>query len=147
MTHVSGGPGSIGRTILCGGSVGFGAIGRRGAGRGWRRGFPRFGFGLGFVPGFGLGFVPGFDVGFDGWGRHLRAEAFEAVEVFDGMTIEALGLGLEAEEHIGTGGLPNETEEAEGEPIGTMLPEGDVDALGEVGLLENEWDGACHGSW
>jgi hypothetical protein len=76
--------------------------------------------------------------------RQLRAEGSETVEVFDGVTMEALGPGLEAEEHIGTGGLPNENVEAEGEPVGPMLPEGDLYARGEVGLMEDERDGACH---
>jgi hypothetical protein len=51
----------------------------------------------------------GFDVGFV-WrfvflGRELVAKLAEAVEVFDGAAVEALGLGLEAKEGGGDIGL------------------------------------------
>src|ERR1017187_786937 len=78
--------------------------------------------------GFGLGLVLGFVCRFDGLAGHLGAEGFEPIEIFDSATVEALGRGLEAQEHIGTGGLRDENVEAEGEPVGTMLPEGDLDA-------------------
>jgi hypothetical protein len=68
------------------------------------------------------------------------------MEIFDGAAMEALGLGLKSKECGGDIGLPGEAIEAEGEPVGAVLFEGDVDAVGEFGSIEDEWvGGAGHG--
>ena len=81
----------------------------------------------------------GFDRVFVFFGRELAAKLQEAVEIFDGAAMEALGLGLKAEECGGDVGLAGEAIEAEGEPVGAVLFEGDVDAFGEFGAIEDEW--------
>ena len=53
------------------------------------------------------------------------------MEIFDGAAMEALGLGLKSKKRGGDFGLPGEAIEAEGEPVGAVLFEGDVDAVGE----------------
>src|ERR1022692_3591301 len=68
------------------------------------------------------------------------------MEIFDGAAMEALGLSLKSKECGGDIGLPGEAIETEGEPVGTVLFEGDVDAVGELGAIEDEWvGGAGHG--
>jgi hypothetical protein len=80
------------------------------------------------------------------FGREQVAELHEAMEIFDGAAIEALGLGLEAQERGADVGLPIEYVEAERKPIGAVLGERDLDALGELGLIEDEGvGGAGHG--
>jgi hypothetical protein len=107
---------------------------------GLHRGLRRAGFG------FGNGFVIGFVVRFDGFRGGLGAEGFEALEILDGAAIKTLRLGLEAEEHVGGLELLHEAIEAEGEPIGAVLSEGDLDAGGEFGPFEDEGlGGAFHG--
>ena len=78
-------------------------------------------------------------------GRELAAKLQEAVEVFDGVAMEALGLGLKSKECGGDVGLAGEAIEAEGEPVGAVLFEGDVDAVGELGSIEDEWLGGRRG--
>ena len=78
--------------------------------------------------------------------RELVAELAEAVEVLDGAAVEALGLGLEAEEGGGDIGLAVEDIEAVGEPESAVLREGCLDALADLGSLEDvrlRW--AAHG--
>jgi len=83
----------------------------------------------------------GFDVGFDRLfiflGRELAAKLQQAVEIFDCMAIEALGLGLETEECGGDIGLPGVAIEAEGEPVGAVLIGGDFDAFAAIGMIED----------
>ena len=67
------------------------------------------------------------------------------MEVFDGVAMEALGLGLKSKECGGDVGLAGEAIEAEGEPVGAVLFEGDVDAVGELGSIEDEWLGGRRG--
>ena len=48
--------------------------------------------------------------------------------------------------------LPGVAIEAEGEPVGAVLFERDVDAVGEFGSIEDEWvwrglPWLCRGSW
>jgi hypothetical protein len=80
------------------------------------------------------------------FGRELAAKLEKAVEIFDGAAMEALGLGLKSKKRGRDFGLPGEAIEAEGEPVGAVLFEGDVDAVGEFGSIEDEWvGGAGHG--
>jgi hypothetical protein len=80
------------------------------------------------------------------FGRELAAKLEKAVEIFDGAAMEALGLGLKSKKRGRDFGLPGEAIEAEGEPVGAVLFEGDVDAGGEFGAIEDEWvGGAGHG--
>jgi len=68
------------------------------------------------------------------------------VKIFDGTAIETLGLGLEAEESRGNIGLAVEDIEAVGEPEGSVLGEGGLDALADLGSLEDvRLLGAAHG--
>src|ERR1039458_9002968 len=71
----------------------------------------------------------------------------KAVEIFDGAAVEALGLGLHAQQEGGDVGPSGMAIGAEGEPIGAVLFEGDIDAVGELGSIEDEWaGGASRGS-
>jgi hypothetical protein len=68
------------------------------------------------------------------------------VKILDGAAVHALGLRLEAEEGGGDVGLPGVAIEAEGEPVGTVLLEGNADAVTEFGSIEDvRVGGACHG--
>jgi len=75
------------------------------------------------------------------------AKLQEAVEIFDGATMEAFGLGLKAQKRGGDVGLPGEHIEAVGEPVGASLFEGDVDAFGELGAIEDGWIGGAATAW
>jgi hypothetical protein len=70
-------------------------------------------------------------------GRKLVAELAEAVEVFYGAAVEALGLGLAAKEGGGDIGLAVEDIEAVGEPEGAVLGEGCLDVFADLGSLED----------
>jgi hypothetical protein len=70
-------------------------------------------------------------------GRELIAELAEAVEVLHGAAVEALGLGLEAEERGGSFGFAIEDIEAVGEPEGAVLGEDDLDSLADLGPVED----------
>ena len=68
----------------------------------------------------------GFRAG-NGFVRQFAAEGLEAVEFLDGAAVEALGLGLVAEEEGPTVGLPGEAVEAFGEEEVAVLGAGDFD--------------------
>ena len=97
-----------------------------------------WGIGMGSMVGsFGSSYCSG-----GSWPRSFRRRW----KIFDGAAMEALGLGLKAEERGGDVGLAGEAIEAEGEPIGAVLFERDVDAGGQIGAIEDEWlGGAGHG--
>ena len=94
----------------------------------------------------------GFDVGFVWcfvclW-RELVAELAEAVEVLDGAAIEALGLGLEAEESGGEIGLTAEDFESVGEPKSAVLGARDFDVIADLAAFEDLGiGGADHGGF
>jgi hypothetical protein len=91
----------------------------------------------------------GFGIGFARlvfFGREHVAKLQQAMEIFDGTAMEALGLCLKAQNRGGDVGLPGVAMETESEPVGAVLIEGDIDAVGELRLLEDEWPGgAFHG--
>jgi hypothetical protein len=65
------------------------------------------------------------------------------MEIFDGAAMEALGLGLKSKKCGGDVGLPGEAIEPEGEPVGAVLLEGDIDAVRDLGSIEDEWLGGA----
>jgi hypothetical protein len=68
------------------------------------------------------------------------------VKIFDGAAVEALGLGLEAKEGGGDVGLAVEDIEAVGKPECPILGEGGLDALADLGSLEDvRLLGSAHG--
>jgi hypothetical protein len=77
------------------------------------------------------------------FGREQVAKFQQAVETFDGAAMEALGLGLKAKNRGGDVGLPAVAMEAEGEPVGAVLVEGDIEAVGEEAGFEDRR--AAHG--
>ncbi len=89
--------------------VGFGFVLRRG------NGFSLFG--LGVEDGFVLHFC------------ELGAEGLDAVEIFDGAAVEALGLGLIAEEPQKSAGLGHHALEALGDREAAVLGSGDLDIV------------------
>jgi hypothetical protein len=104
---------------------------------------------LGWRDGFDIGFVRLF-VALFVWlviflGRELIAQFQQAVEVFDGAAMEALGLGLESQERGGDVGFLGEAVEAEGDPEGAVLGEGDLEAVGDLLLEDNRPGGPFHG--
>jgi len=76
----------------------------------------------------GNGFVFGFV-----WGNvgEFGAKPFETVEIFDGAAVEALGLGLVAEENGPGGGVSGEAGEALGEAEVAILAAGDLERVSE----------------
>ena len=77
----------------------------------------------------GDGLVYGFVLGFVG---HLGAEAFQTVEIVDGVAVETLGLGLIAEENgPGWGVFPGVLGEALGEAEIAILGAGDFEVVSE----------------
>jgi len=84
----------------------------------------------------GLGFGDGFDRLLVFLGREHVAEFEEAVEIFDGEAMEALGLGLKAEQDIGEVRLAIEAVESEDERVGIVLSAAHFEAVCELGLAE-----------
>jgi hypothetical protein len=76
----------------------------------------------------------------------LTAKLQKTVEIFDGTAMETLGLSLKAEKGGRDIGLTVEDIEAVGEPEGPVLGEGGLDALADLGSLEDvRLLGAAHG--
>ena len=67
----------------------------------------------------------------DNFPGELAAKPKKAVEIFDGAAMEALGPGFDSQRRGGDVGLP----------AGAVLFEGDIDAVGEFGSVEDEWVG------
>ena len=96
----------------------------------------------------GGGFEDGFVRLFVFLGRELAAELAEAIEIFDGAAIEALGLGLEAEGSRGEIGLTAEDFEAVGKPKSAVLGARDFDVIADLAAFEDLGIvGADHGGF
>ena len=76
--------------------------------------------------------VFGFRIGGDGFVWELGAEGLETVEILDGAAVEALGLGLIAEEELPGIGLAVQSVEADGEAEAAVLGAGDLDIADEL---------------
>jgi hypothetical protein len=74
-----------------------------------------------------------------GFGVEFRTELLQAVEILHGAAVEALGLGLVAEQEGESQGLAREHgAETAGEPVIVVLAYGELQAVGEIGLAEDE---------
>jgi hypothetical protein len=139
--------------LLGGGAAG--RLFREECGPGFRRGTV-VGAGDGFVLGSfsggesggsvgGVGVFPQFGVRrrvrryFVFFGRKLVAQLPEAVEIFDGAAVEAFRQSLEAKERGGDIGLSGVAIEVEHQPVGAGLVDVDVDAMGDLGTVEDVW--------
>ena len=68
----------------------------------------------------------------DGFVWEIAAEGFEAVKIFHGAAVQALGLGLIAKEEREAGGLAGLEVETFAEGVGAVLGFGDFDIAGEI---------------
>jgi len=83
----------------------------------------------------------------EGFGGAFGAEGLETVEILYRAPIEALGLGLVANDEEEAGGFAGEAVKAFGEPIGAVLAGGYVDSVGDFGVHEDQGSAGAFGGF